>query len=103
MAKTLATPNTPPAASRRRDPRRSAGRPAGSVAFVGTGPGDPGLLTVRAGDLITHADVVITEVASHTDLLQSLLGDRIDKVQVVDGGFGEDGVPLTPAARAKLV
>ncbi|MEJ7743665.1 MAG: SAM-dependent methyltransferase [Nocardioidaceae bacterium] len=41
-----------------------AARPAGSVAFVGTGPGDPGLLTLRAFELIKNADVVITETLS---------------------------------------
>ncbi len=81
----------------------SAQRPVGSVAFVGTGPGDPGLLTLRAVELIQEADVVITENPQHEELLGSLLGDRLDKVTVVDGGYGEDGQLLTHASRAKLV
>ena len=31
----------------------------GLVAFTGTGPGDPGLLTLRAADLLGEADLVI--------------------------------------------
>jgi uroporphyrinogen III methyltransferase/synthase len=73
------------------------------VAFIGTGPGDPGLLTVRASELISSADVVITEAPEHHTLLAALLGDRLDEVTVVDGGYGEDGQPLTHASRAKLV
>jgi uroporphyrinogen III methyltransferase/synthase len=78
-------------------------KPTGSVAFVGTGPGDPGLLTVRAVELIKAADVVITEAPEHTTLLSALVGDRLDEITVVDGGYGEDGQPLTHASRAKLV
>ena len=73
------------------------------MAFVGTGPGDPGLLTIRALELIRAADVVITETPDHMALLASLLEDRLDKVMVVDGGYGEDGQLLTQASRAKLV
>ncbi len=36
-------------------------KPLGSVAFVGAGPGDPELMTVRAVELLGRADVVITE------------------------------------------
>lgn len=81
---------------------------AGGVAFVGTGPGDPELLTVRAIRLIEDADVLITEGPEHLDLIAGLRGP-LDAVEpgtgpeVVDGGFGEDGQPLTHAARAKVV
>ncbi len=39
--------------------------PRGWVSFVGSGPGDPGLLTVRAAELLRDAEVVVTEVPGH--------------------------------------
>jgi uroporphyrinogen III methyltransferase/synthase len=84
---------------------------AGGIAFVGTGPGDPELLTVRALRLIEDADVLITEGPEHLDLVAGVRGpiDAVDAAdagtgpEIVDGGFGEDGQPLTHAARAKVV
>src|SRR5580765_3316958 len=89
--------------------RAAGGR--GWVAFVGSGPGDPGLLTVRAVDLLREADVVITEAPGHEALVRSVLGgeggqtpgEGEGRPELVDGGFGEDGQPLTHAARAKVV
>ncbi|MCW2781124.1 MAG: bifunctional uroporphyrinogen-III C-methyltransferase/uroporphyrinogen-III synthase [Marmoricola sp.] len=97
----------------------SASRSSKWVSFVGSGPGDPNLLTVRAVELLREADVVITEVAEHAALVRNVLGlpapvvhvddDGVETVieeggpAFVDGGFGEDGQPLTHASRAKVV
>jgi uroporphyrinogen III methyltransferase/synthase len=89
--------------------------PRGWVSFVGSGPGDPGLMTVRAVELLRRADVVVTEVPEHAELIRQVLGlpvpqpttseDVVAPVgpEIVDGGFGEDGQPLTHAARGKVV
>ncbi len=103
MPKTSAAHTSTRAGAARVDEPVAARRPTGSVAFVGTGPGDPGLLTIRATELINAADVIITESSEHVALLSHLLGARLDDVTVIDGGYGEDGQPLAHASRAKLV
>lgn len=45
--------------------RTSAHRKVGQVNFVGTGPGDLGLMTVRGAQLLAKADVVVLERAEH--------------------------------------
>jgi uroporphyrin-III C-methyltransferase / precorrin-2 dehydrogenase / sirohydrochlorin ferrochelatase len=64
-------------------PRR--GRPdrqasSGSVAIVGGGPGDPGLITVRGRELLAEADVVVTDRLAPRSLLEELPAD----VEIVD-------------------
>ncbi|MEQ6902396.1 uroporphyrinogen-III synthase [Nocardioides sp. YIM 152588] len=86
---------------------------AGGVAFVGTGPGDPELLTVRAVQLIKDAEVIITEAPEHRALVAALRDDvTLDAEadaeseggpEFFDGGFGDDGQPLTHAHRSRLV
>lgn len=73
---------------------------AGSVAFVGAGPGDDGLLTLRAAELLAEADVVVLDQLPREAMVARHC--RAD-VELLDAGFGEDGQPITRAARAKLV
>jgi len=70
------------------------------VAFVGAGPGDPDLLTVRAAAYLAEADVVVIDQVSREDFVASHA--RADVV-VIDAGHGEHGQPLTHASRAKLL
>ena len=70
------------------------------VAFVGAGPGDPGLLTVRAGELLAAADAVVIDQVAREAVVQRWC--RPD-VSVVDAGYGDHGERLTHAVRSKLV
>ncbi|EWS99897.1 uroporphyrin-III methyltransferase [Intrasporangium oryzae NRRL B-24470] len=70
------------------------------VAFVGSGPGDPGLLTLRGRDLLAAADVVILDRITRDDVV---LQHARPGVEIVDAAHGEQGQELTHAVRAKLV
>jgi uroporphyrinogen III methyltransferase/synthase len=70
------------------------------VAFVGGGPGDPGLLTVRAAELLADADAVVLDQVAREDLA---LRHTPPGVELVDAGHGDQGERLTQASRAKLV
>ncbi|HEV7145804.1 MAG TPA: SAM-dependent methyltransferase, partial [Pedococcus sp.] len=75
-------------------------RQPGRVAFVGAGPGDAGLMTVRAVQLLASAQAVVIDQVARESVV-----DRYcrDDVEVVDAGHGDHGQPLTHAMRAKLV
>ncbi|MEO7447924.1 MAG: uroporphyrinogen-III synthase, partial [Humibacillus sp.] len=70
------------------------------VAFVGSGPGDPGLLTLRGRDLLAAADVVILDRITRDDVVRAFA--RPD-VEIIDAGHGEQGQELTQAVRARLL
>src|SRR5262249_5930584 len=72
---------------------------SGAVAFVGAGPGDPGLITVRATELLAEAQVVVLAEHAREQLLTWCAAD----VVVVDGAFDSTGALLTSAARTKAV
>jgi uroporphyrin-III C-methyltransferase/precorrin-2 dehydrogenase/sirohydrochlorin ferrochelatase len=67
-----------------RPQRRPGAAPAalGSVALVGGGPGDPGLLTVRGRRLLAEADVVLTDRLAPRDVL----GELDPEVEIVEAG-----------------
>lgn len=94
------TRTTAPVSTSGRTMGRGSAPSAGQVAFVGAGPGDAGLLTLRAVERLREADIVIVDQLPRETLLGAYCPDG---VEVVDAGFGQDGVPMTRAARAKLV
>ena len=70
------------------------------VVFVGAGPGDPGLLTVRAGELLARADAVVIDQVAREAVVERWCRPE---VEVIDAGHGDHGERLTQASRAKLV
>jgi uroporphyrin-III C-methyltransferase/precorrin-2 dehydrogenase/sirohydrochlorin ferrochelatase len=62
--------------------RRRAADGKGSVALVGGGPGDTGLITVRGRRLLGQADVVVADRLGPRDLLNELAPD----VRVIEVG-----------------
>lgn len=75
---------------RRRRPT-AADAPMGTVALVGGGPGDPGLLTLRGRRLLAEADVVVVDrLAPH-----AVLAELDPDVLVIDVGKspGQHAVP----------
>lgn len=62
--------------------RRRASTDAGSVALLGGGPGDSGLITVRGRRLLGQADVVVADRLGPRELLKELAPD----VRVIEVG-----------------
>ncbi len=78
--------------------------PPGRVAFVGTGPGDPGLLTVRATEVLAGAETVVLDRGLSDGHRRDVVARWCPPgVEVLDAGFGENGQPLTHAGRAKII
>ncbi|WP_062315876.1 uroporphyrinogen-III C-methyltransferase [Demequina maris] len=68
--------------------RRRSGH--GRVILVGSGPGDPGLVTVRGRQALAEADVVVTDRLGTTELLVTVPYD----VEVINVGKSPDRHPV---------
>jgi uroporphyrin-III C-methyltransferase / precorrin-2 dehydrogenase / sirohydrochlorin ferrochelatase len=77
--------------------RRRRGR--GSVALVGGGPGDPGLITTRGRRLLAMADVVVVDRLGPRLLLDELDPD----VEVVEAGKAPHAHTMTQAQINDLI
>lgn len=77
-------------------PTKKPSRPAGQVALVGTGTGDPGLLAARAVQLIAAADLVLADARVDEGVLAGVREDA----EVVRTEPGEaQGSALTSASK----
>ncbi|GAA4075345.1 MULTISPECIES: bifunctional uroporphyrinogen-III C-methyltransferase/uroporphyrinogen-III synthase [Streptomyces] len=68
---------------------------AGNVTFLGAGPGDPGLLTLRAVEALASADVLIAEPAV-LDVVRAHARAGVDTPQltVIDEASTTAGIPV---------
>ncbi len=64
----------------------------GKVLFVGAGPGDPGLLTVRALECLRRADVVVYDTLVPADVL-NMAAPTAERLAVPRDGREGDGDP----------
>ncbi len=92
----------------RKSPTQSPATPAapvarGRVIFVGSGPGDPDLLTLGAIAALADAQAVILDTDAQREVLDHPAITLDDKTVVSTLGLSEAGKQLTPSARAKAV
>ncbi len=77
-------------------------KPAGHIAFVGAGPGDPGLLTRRAFDALLEADHVVFDRAVPNVLLDAVRAEAHADTEFspAEGGPGDVAKVLLTEARS---
>ena len=69
------------------DETAAAARPSGLVSFVGAGPGDPELLTLKARNLLHEADIVVHDRLVSTQVLE-LARREAERVCAGKSGYG---------------
>ncbi|MGH9957484.1 MAG: uroporphyrinogen-III C-methyltransferase, partial [Pyrinomonadaceae bacterium] len=70
-----------------RSETRLEGTRPGTVYLVGAGPGDPGLLTLRARDVLAASDVVVYDYLADPDVLR-FVPTQADKIYAGKVGHG---------------
>ena len=75
----------------------------GRVIFVGTGPGDPDLLTLGAIAALADARSVILDSDRQREILEHPAITLAEDAEVITIGLTEARKPLSPSARAKIV
>ena len=75
----------------------------GRVIYVGTGPGDPDLLTLGAIAALADATAVILDNERQNEILAHPAITLAPNAEVLTLGLSEAGKPLTATGRAKLV
>ncbi|MFC1418343.1 bifunctional uroporphyrinogen-III C-methyltransferase/uroporphyrinogen-III synthase [Streptacidiphilus cavernicola] len=79
-------------------------RPAGQVTFLGAGPGDPGLLTLRAVEVLSAADVLVADPLTAAAVrLHCPAGVELHDAQPGVEGLALDGGPADAAAAITLL
>ena len=73
------------------------------VIYVGTGPGDPDLLTLGAIAALADATAVILDDERQNEILAHPAITLAPNAEVLTLGLSEAGKPLTATGRAKLV
>ena len=73
------------------------------MIFVGTGPGDPDLLTLGAIAALADASAVILDNDRQREILAHPAITLAEGAEVTTIGLTEARKPLTPSARAKIV
>lgn len=75
--------------------------PKGRVIYVGTGPGDPELLTLGAVSALAEADTVVLDEESLAEFLAHPAVTLREGARVVSLGLNDKGRPLPPSSRSR--
>ena len=79
-------------------------RADGTVYLVGAGPGDPGLLTLRGGELLVTCDAIVYDALANRALLAlAEATDRDQPVELYDVGKRGGSTESNKHSRQKIL